>query len=267
MNTTKPPPSLPPLSFPLSPPRLKGEHNQTISPSISDSAKEIILQAIATCSTANVIETEDPLKPKVVGNKTEASLLLLSKSNFFGGDNFNIRRANANFGQKGGSRLFPFSSHKKRMSVIVKDDEQQWTLYHKGAGEIVLENCTAYLDSDGSVKPMTHEKKQELLNTIKTFASQALRCVAMSHRPNIDKLVNPTTVTAEECTDICEKEMILDALVGIVDPLRQDVVDAVETCQNAGIFVRMVTGDNLDTANAIARQAGILTKGSFFIDT
>jgi Ca2+-transporting ATPase len=58
-----------------------------------------------------------------------------------------------------------------------------------------------------------------------------------------------------------EKEMTLDALVGIADPLRKDVVGAVAVCQRAGIFVRMVTGDNLDTANAIAKQAGILTKG------
>jgi P-type E1-E2 ATPase len=55
--------------------------------------------------------------------------------------------------------------------------------------------------------------------------------------------------------------MCLDALVGIADPLRPDVIDAVATCQKAGIFVRMVTGDNLDTAVAIAKEAGILTKG------
>ena len=57
--------------------------------------------------------------------------------------------------------------------------------------------------------------------------------------------------------------MCLDALVGIADPLREDVIDAVATCQRAGIFVRMVTGDNLETARAIAREAGILTEGEF----
>ena len=60
-----------------------------------------------------------------------------------------------------------------------------------------------------------------------------------------------------------EKNMCLDALVGIADPLREDVIDAVATCQRAGIFVRMVTGDNLETARAIAREAGILTEGEF----
>jgi P-type E1-E2 ATPase len=56
--------------------------------------------------------------------------------------------------------------------------------------------------------------------------------------------------------------MILDALIGIIDPLRSDVVAAVKICQKAGIFVRMVTGDNLETAKAIAKQAGILTNGT-----
>ena len=60
-----------------------------------------------------------------------------------------------------------------------------------------------------------------------------------------------------------KKEMCLDALVGIADPLREDVIDAVATCQRAGIFVRMVTGDNLETARAIAKQAGILSDGKF----
>ena len=92
------------------------EHHQVIDPSVTPRAKEIILQAIATCSTTNIIDSEDALKPEIVGNKIEASLLLLASSNFFVNDDFNKRRAKADFGNVGGSRLFPFSSHKKRMS-------------------------------------------------------------------------------------------------------------------------------------------------------
>ncbi len=238
------------------------EHNVVLASHVSNTAKDIILQGIATCSTAKIIEKSDEFHPTIVGNKTEASLLLLAKSSFFQYDDFNLRRKNANFGNQGGSRLFPFSSQKKRMTVLVKEGNQ-WTLYHKGAGEIVLENCSSYLDADGSIKPMTNAKRDELKQTIAKYASQALRCVALSHRSDVDRLVDPVTVTAEECASVCEKDMVLDALVGIVDPLRQDVVEAVKTCQNAGIIVRMVTGDNLDTANAIARQAGILTKGEY----
>ena len=238
------------------------ENDTVISADISNAAKEIILQGIGTCSTAKIIEKDDEYHPTIVGNKTEAALLLLARSSFFGNDNFMSRRAAANFGKQGGSRLFPFSSHRKRMSVIVNNNStSNWTLYHKGAGEIVLEDCTSYLDADGNIKPMTDAKKEELQQMIKRFASQALRCVALAHRSDIQKIVDPSTVTAEQCAQDCERELVLDALFGIVDPLRQDVVEAVKTCQNAGIIVRMVTGDNLDTAKAIAEQAGILTKG------
>lgn len=252
------------------------EHKSVcIDSSVSNTSKEIILQAIATCSTANILENAtDPDHPTIVGNKTEAALLLLAKSSFFHNDGFFARRQAAKFGQRGGSRLFPFSSKRKRMSVLVKDElvssnsssssspSNSWTLYHKGAGEIVLKDCTSYLAADGSIQPMTDTKRTELLNTIQSFASEALRCVAISHRSNVEKIVesDPFMMTAEECAEHCENNMVLDALVGIVDPLRQDVVEAVKTCQGAGIVVRMVTGDNLDTAKAIAKQAGILTK-------
>ena len=255
------------------------ESNNVCSTQISDAAKEIILQGIATCSTARILEKiataeneneNEDTRTHVVGNKTEAALIILAQSSFFhvDGDDYSTRRANANFGNPGGSRLFPFSSKRKRMSVLVKDasaSSDNWTLYHKGAGEIVLQDCTSYLDADGSIQQMTDSKRKELENTISSFANQALRCVALAHRPNIDSIINPETATVEECAEKCEREMCLDALVGIVDPLRGDVVDAVKTCQRAGIFVRMVTGDNLETANAIAKQAGILTDGEFYV--
>jgi magnesium-transporting ATPase (P-type) len=253
------------------------EGKRVLNGVVSDAAKEILLQGIATCSTArimkkvpddddavatgeDVVEMGVDTRMQVVGNKTEAALLILAQSDFFHNDDYDVRRDNANFGNPGGSRLFPFSSKRKRMSVLVKE-EKRWMLYHKGAGEIVLQNCSTYLDSDGSVKKITDSKRRELEQMISSFASQALRCVALAHRKNPDQVVSPATCTVEECEEKLEENMTLDALVGIVDPLRPDVVESVKTCQKAGIFVRMVTGDNLETANAIAKQAGILTKG------
>jgi len=252
------------------------EGKRVLNGVVSDAAKEILLQGIATCSTArimkkvpddddavatgdDVVEMGVDTRMQVVGNKTEAALLILAQSDFFHNDDYDVRRDNANFGNPGGSRLFPFSSKRKRMSVLVKE-EKRWMLYHKGAGEIVLQNCSTYLDSDGSVKKITDSKRRELEQMISSFASQALRCVALAHRKNPDQVVSPATCTVEECEEKLEENMTLDALVGIVDPLRPDVVESVKTCQKAGIFVRMVTGDNLETANAIAKQAGILTK-------
>ena len=118
---------------------------------------------------------------------------------------------------------------------------------------------------DGSEQPMTDRKRREFTKLIKTFASEALRCVALAHRCGVEKIVDPNKCTVEDCENKLEKEMCLDAITGIMDPLRSDVIDAVATCQRAGIFVRMVTGDNLDTAVAIAKQAGILKEGMFIL--
>ena len=231
------------------------------------------------------------LGPVLIGNKTEAALLALAVSPFGNEDDYSARRAAAQFGKSGGSRLFPFSSLRKRMSVIVNepadssdapaptptrrrlrsngnkgvpttgDGKMRWTLYHKGAAESVLQNCTTFLDSDGSTKKLAAAKRAEIEATIKEFATSALRCVALSHRYDVDSIVDVTKCTVGDCADKLEKEMCLDALVGIADPLRPDVIEAVATCQKAGIFVRMVTGDNLDTAMAIAKEAGILHDG------
>ena len=103
-------------------------------------------------------------------------------------------------------------------------------LYHKGAGEIVLQNCSTYLDSDGSVKKITDSKRRELEQMISIFASQALRCVALAHRKNPDQAVSPATCTVEECEEKLEENMTLDALVGIVDLLRPDMVESIKTC-------------------------------------
>ena len=258
---------------------------------IGPKALNVILECIACCSTARVVSPlsdnsessaavdDHNQRPIIIGNKTEAALLLLAKSGWSHQDDTDRRRAEAHFGEEGGSRLFPFSSARKRMSVLVnkakpalptstsmttrsgkKEEKPTWTLYHKGAAELVLENCTKYLDIDGTEKELTPRKRVEYQNLIDEFANDALRCVALAHRNNIEKLINPASATMSDCETI-ENNMCLDAIAGIMDPLRADVIDAVAACQKAGIFVRMVTGDNLATAQAIAKQAGILKDG------
>jgi P-type Ca2+ transporter type 2C len=242
---------------------------------LSASAIEILLNNIACCSTARVILPDEgdlngavhDNRPHVIGNKTEAALLLWAQLRQ--GDDPEVRRAKANFGEKSGSRLFPFSSLRKCMSVLVKStSDSTWTLYHKGAAEKVLENCSMFLDVDGSEKQLTNDKKKEIQAIIKDFASQALRCVALCHRRNIEKVLtkDPSTACLADVESELETGMTLAAFVGIADPLRSDVIEAVSTCQKAGIFVRMVTGDNLDTARAIAKQAGILTDGGISME-
>lgn len=237
---------------------------------ISPSAMNIILEGFACCSTAKILpppeHKDDDLtfdtRPQLIGSKTEAALLLLGQSEWGSKDDTNLRRSKANFGKEGGSRLFPFSSKRKRMTVLVNKGQTAWTLYHKGAAELILENCSMFSDIDGNEQPMTKEKREFFEGVIQEFAEDALRCIAICHRKNVHTVVkNIGDITLAQCEQKLETEMCLDAMVGIADPLRADVVDAVATCQRAGIFVRMVTGDNLETARAIAKQVGILTTG------
>jgi Ca2+-transporting ATPase len=110
--------------------------------------------------------------------------------------------------------------------------------YTKGAAEVIVACSTRYTDSEGRVKPLTAAVRADLLATIDSMAKGALRTVALGHR----ELVGiDGTETAEEL----ESDLTIDAIFGIKDPLRPDVSKAVSTCQAAGIFVRMVTGDNI----------------------
>lgn len=241
---------------------------------ISKPAMEIVLECISCCSTAKILPPVPPKelvdeeltpvsddRPQLVGNKTEAAMLLLAQSAWGSHDDTDQRRADAKFGKEGGSRLFPFSSARKRMTVLVNKNSE-WIMYHKGAAELILENCSHFLDSDGSEIAMNKEKRFQFESIIKEFAGDALRCVALCHRRNIKKAIrDPSKATLDDCEKKLEKDMCLDALVGIADPLRPDVIEAVATCQRAGIFVRMVTGDNIETAKAIAQEAGILSTG------
>ena len=109
------------------------------------------------------------------------------------------------------------------------------TLFHKGAAETVLESCTQYLTIDGTKKPLTQEKRTEFEQLIRSYAKDALRCVALSHKSNLT--LSSTDINIHDH----ENELCLDAIVGIMDPLRPDVKEAVKTCQEAGIIVRMVS--------------------------
>jgi len=210
---------------------------------LSTVVTDILCQGISTCSTARLLDNSTT----VVGNKTEGALLTLAHKHW--NNDYAQRREAA---AQAGSILFPFSSKRKRMSVYLPASK---TLFHKGAAETVLESCTQYLTLDGTKKPLTQEKRTQFEQLIQTYAKDALRCVALSHKSNF-------TLPSTNCEiQDHENELCLDAIVGIMDPLRPDVKDAVKACQLAGIMVRMVTGDNLDTANAIAREAGILTEG------
>jgi len=147
-----------------------------------------------------------------------------------------------------------FSSKRKRMSTLVKTADGRCRLYCKGASEMVMALCTLYLDTEGKVQAVGEEMKSKVDAAITAFADEGLRTIAVAYR---DFEASPASGD-EELEPNLESELTLVHIVGIEDPLREEVPHSIQVCKQAGIVVRMVTGDNLSTAKAISRKAGIL---------
>lgn len=190
-------------------------------------------------------------RPMIIGNKTEGALILMINSWGFNHEEIKEREYH-----DGLDRVFQFNSAKKRSTAVLHRPDGSVTIYCKGATEWILKDCTHMLDVQGNVVPLTEEKRSFLEQHINTMADNALRTLCLAHKDlksaselNADWTENPPD----------NSDLVLECIVGIIDPLRSDVKDAVRTAQEAGVTVRMVTGDNISTACAIARQCGILT--------
>lgn len=136
----------------------------------------------------------------------------------------------------------PFSSHRKRMTVITKDS----TAYMKGAPEVVLERCSKILIRGKKVK-LTKKKRKQILEKNREFAGKALRVLGFARRNVSDIHAEPKEI---------EKDMVFLGLQGMMDPAREEVKHAVTDCRTAGIGLVMATGDNIETAKAIGNQLG-----------
>lgn len=147
----------------------------------------------------------------------------------------------------------PFDSGRKMMSTV-HNCGGKITQYTKGACEVLLSRCTGYL-LNGSVVPMTEEYKAFVMKQVKSFADRALRVLGAAYR-EYDSV--PESFEAEDL----ENDLIFTGFVGMIDPCRPEVYDAIEECRGAGIRPIMITGDHKDTAVAIGRDLGIIKDDS-----
>lgn len=134
------------------------------------------------------------------------------------------------------------------MSTIVRHEDKV-VIFAKGASEIMLGLCTQRYGSQG-VEELSEEGQNDILrHTINRYASEALRTMTFAY-----KVISEDEIEqAREDKEFCETDLTLLAIVGIEDPLRPGVAQAVEDARTAGVHVRMVTGDNIETAQAIAK--------------
>ena len=142
----------------------------------------------------------------------------------------------------------PFESEKMYMATLHQGKEQN-IIYVKGSPERVLEMCQNQL-SDGGVEPL---KSEEILVKVNELAAEALRLLGMAYK------TVPKEKTSLEPEDL--KELTFLGLQGMIDPPREEAIEAVSKCKTAGIRSVMITGDHVLTAKAIARQLGIISDG------
>lgn len=148
----------------------------------------------------------------------------------------------------------PFDSMRKMMTTVHRDQEGAIVQYTKGAPDEIVKRCT-HVYENGAVMEMTEQKRDEILAQNKAMADKALRVLAVAQKTLAKE---PDDYTSEAM----EKDMCFVGLVGMIDPVRPEVLPAIEECRKAGIRPIMITGDHKDTAVAIAMQLGIITDPS-----
>ncbi|KAM0837685.1 hypothetical protein ACQ4PT_061470 [Festuca glaucescens] len=216
---------------------------------LSPTVTSFVLEGIAQNTSGSVFEPEDGSTDEITGSPTEKAILSW-------GVELHMKFA-AERSKSAIIHVSPFNSEKKRGGVAVNGRDSDVHVHWKGAAEIVLALCTNWLDVDGSIHEMTPDKANQFKKYIEDMAEQSLRCVAFAYR-NLD----PKDIPSEEQRinwQLPDNDLTLIGIVGMKDPCRPGVRDAVELCTNSGVKVRMVTGDNLQTARAIALECGILT--------
>ncbi|KAF4093709.1 hypothetical protein AMELA_G00004990 [Ameiurus melas] len=194
--------------------------------------------------------------PRHVGNKTECALLglVLELKRDYQPIRDEIPEENL-------YKVYTFNSSRKSMSTVLKNaDGSGFRMYSKGASEIILRKCSYILDAAGQPRVFKAKDRDEMVRkVIEPMACEGLRTICVATReftgeePNWD---NEADILSD-LTCIC--------VVGIEDPVRHEVPEAISKCQRAGITVRMVTGDNINTARAIATKCGILQPGEDFL--
>lgn len=151
-------------------------------------------------------------------------------------------------------RIIEFTRERKLMSVVVENSKNEYILYCKGAPENIINRCKYYM-SKNDIRPLTDSLKNEILNKIKNMGKRALRTLSFAY-----KKVKSNDINIKNSEDYykLEHDLIYIGGLGIIDPPRKYVGKAISLCHLAGIRVFMITGDNIDTAKAIAKEINIL---------
>ncbi len=212
---------------------------------LKDTLLPRVLLVAALCNNA-VYMQKDGVKDdlEIRGNPTEVALMVCAaKAGFWKKD---LEKKYVRVEE------FPFNADKKYMSVIYRC-AGKYQLMVKGAPERVLDICTAFLE-DGRAKKLEVRQRQQILQEVELMAADALRTIAVAGKP---LAAYRQGMPREEA----EQELVFLGFLGLIDPPRPRIYEAIASCRRAGIRVVMITGDHRQTATAIARQLNILFPG------
>ncbi|KAM3405325.1 hypothetical protein ACQJBY_008041 [Aegilops geniculata] len=211
---------------------------------IAGSVVSLLCQGAGLNTTGSVYKPDNVSLPEITGSPTEKALLSWAVADL-GMDADALKRSCKVL------HVEAFNSDKKRSGVMIRDNATGGVVAHwKGAAEMVLANCSMYVDTDGAACELGVEQRRNLEKVINDMAVGSLRCIAFAY-----KQVNNTT----EQSKIDDDGLTLLGFVGLKDPCRPEVKAAIEACTKAGVAVKMVTGDNILTARAIAKECGIIS--------
>ncbi|KAL5556798.1 hypothetical protein UlMin_039034 [Ulmus minor] len=225
------------------------KENKDLFSDLPDFALKTLLQSIFNNTGGEVVINKDG-KREILGTPTDTAILEFALS--LGGE-FQAERQAAKL-----VKVEPFNSTKKRMGVVLELPEGGLRAHTKGASEIILANCDKVINSNGEIVPLDEASINRLNLVINEFANEALRTLCLAYQELESGFSPENSIPASGYTCI--------GIVGIKDPVRPGVKESVAVCRAAGITVRMVTGDNINTAKAIARECGILTDDGIAIE-
>jgi Ca2+ transporting ATPase len=208
---------------------------------------------------------------KFMGQPTECALLKFAEDLGFNFKEIRSTTEGRSEKTRDEGKKFDYSSARKMMSWAVRNSDGGYRIYSKGGGDLILKRCSNVLIAGGKVDQISAAIMQSAEDAVSTFASEAMRTIAFAYQdlPNgVDFMAEHESVTQPDGSPAFKAEcgLTLIGVLGIEDPLRDEVPEAIQKCYTAGIDVRMVTGDNLETAVAIAAGCGILRAEHFFGD-
>ncbi len=196
-----------------------------------------VLRISVLCNNAGVEKANG--KWRIIGDPTEGALIVAAKK---AGVLEKIRDEYIEAVE------YPFDSDRKRMSTISRSESEELIAAMKGAPEVVLDRCVD-LSFNGQMRPLTDEDRKQIITIANSMAEKALRVLAVAWKP----LQQEGPIER----DYVESEMVFAGLVGMMDPPRPEVKEAIQVCKEAGIRPIMITGDHRLTAKAIGDELGI----------